>query len=384
MTIHQLVAGFRTGDAISAEAEALDAVFKANGCGSAIWCMSRNTAEDARGRVGDLATLASSGSGTSALKTSDIAILHLSIGSPVNDVFRSLKCRKAIIYHNVTPAKFFERCNAPLARILEDGRRAVASLADAAEINLGVSAYNAAELAAMGYKNPRVFPLVIDTEFGGAADEPMRRALAADGAVNVLFVGRVVPNKRHDKLLAVFAHLRRLEPKARLVIAGSSQGNEAYKVVLGNAAKEMGLGVSTSHWASVKPTHTGAADLDGHYDSVVFTEFLKPSELNACYASAAAFLCMSEHEGFCAPLLEAMHWGVPVFADAQAAIPETLDGAGVLFDGAAPEEITETILRVVRDAPLREAVLAEQRARLARFKARDVWKEMEELGIANC
>ncbi|MCL1910371.1 MAG: glycosyltransferase, partial [Kiritimatiellaeota bacterium] len=281
MTIHQLVAGFRTGDAISAEAEALDAVFKANGCGSAIWCMSRNTAEDARGRVGDLATLASQ------IKPDDIAILHLSIGSPANDVFRSLKCRKVIIYHNVTPAKFFERCNAPLAKILEEGRRAVSSLASVADINLADSAFNAAELAEMGYENPRVFPLVIDTAFGGAADKVMCENLKADGAFNVLFVGRVVPNKRHDKLLEVISQLRRLEPRARLVIAGSSLGNEAYKVVLRNAAKEMGLGVS-AFWSGGATRHTGVADLDGKFDAVVFTEFLKPSELNACYAAASA------------------------------------------------------------------------------------------------
>ena len=370
--IHQLVAGFRTGDAISAEAEALDAVFKAHGCGSAIWCAPRNTAEDARGRVNDLATLAP------AVAPSDIAILHLSIGSPANDVFRSLKCRKAIIYHNVTPARFFERCNAPLAKILEEGRRAVAQLAGAAETNLGVSAYNAGELAEMGYANPRVFPLVVDTGFGGAADAPMRDALAADGAFNVLFVGRVVPNKRHDKLLEVIAHLRRLEPRARLVIAGSSSGNEAYKVILRKAASEMGLGVS-AFWSGGAARHTGVADLDGKFDAVVFTEFLKPSELNACYASASAFLCMSEHEGFCAPLLEAMHWDVPVFAQAAAAVPETLDGAGVLFDGADSAQIAETILRVTRDAQLREAVLENQRARLARFKARDIWNEISTL-----
>jgi len=375
LTIHQLVAGYRTGDAISAEADALDSVFRANGIGSAIWCAPRNTAEDSRGRVGDIATLASS------VKPSDIAILHLSIGSPANEVFRSLKCRKAIIYHNVTPAKFFERCNAPLARILEEGRREVASLAGVADINLAVSAYNASELVAYGYKSVRVFPLVIDMgEWGNpqSVDPVMRDSLAADGALNVLFIGRVVPNKRHDKLLEVMARLRQLEPRTRLVIAGSSSGNEAYKVILRRAASEMGLGVS-AFWSGGATRHTGVADLDGKFDAVVFTEFLKPTELNACYASASAFLCMSEHEGFCAPLLEAMHWGVPVFADAQAAVPETLDGAGVLFDGADSALIAETILRVVRDERLRESVLEGQRARLDRFKNRDIWKEISGL-----
>ena len=372
--IHQIVAGFRDGDAISAEADALDSVFRAHCCESAIWCARRNTAIGTLDRVRDIAEL------PAAASPDDLALLHLSIGSPANDIFRALKCRKAIIYHNVTPARFFERCNTSFAKILEDGRRAVAALAGAADINLADSAFNAAELAEMGYENPRVFPLVIDTAFGDAVDAPTCAALAEGGVLNILFVGRVVPNKRHDRLLEIYSRLRALEPRSRLVIAGSASGNETYKVMLQSYAKELGLGVSAFGTLSQTRLASVSASVGGaDFAPVVFTGFLKPAELNACYKTASAFLCMSDHEGFCAPLLEAMHWDVPVFADAQAAVPETLAGSGVLFDGANSAEIAETILRVVRDPALREAVLRCQRARLARFNARDIWAEISAL-----
>ena len=372
--IHQLVAGFRAGDAISTEAEALDAVFRANGCESTIWCLPRNTAEDSLGKVRDIASL------PAAVKPDDIAILHLSIASPANDIFRALNCRKAIIYHNVTPARFFERCNTAFAKVLDDGRRAVADLAAAADINLADSAFNAAELAEMGYANPRVFPLVIDADFGGAVDTPTRAALTEGDILNILFVGRVVPNKRHDRILEVFSRLHAIEPRSRLIIAGSASGNETYKVMLQSFAKELGLRVSAFGTRSqTRMANASASAAGADFAPVVFTGFLKPSELNACYASASAFLCMSDHEGFCAPLLEAMHWNVPVFADAQAAVPETLDGAGVLFDGADSAEIAETMLRILRDPALRDAIIAAQRARLARFDDRDIWTEISRL-----
>ena len=203
----------------------------------------------------------------------------------------------------------------------------------------------------------RVLPLVTDGRFGsGPVDATMRTRLSDDGCFNVLFVGRVVPNKRHDKLLQVFHDFQHdVEPRSRLVIAGSSSGQEAYKSLL----------LGSVHTLELK--------------RVLMTEFISAAELNACYATASAFVCMSEHEGFCAPLLEAMAWDVPVFADAQAAIPETLAGAGVLFHGADSATIAETIGKVARDPALRAAVLARQRQRLDAYRRRDVWAEIQSL-----
>ena len=217
------------------------------------------------------------------------------------------------------------------------------------------SAFNAGELRAMGYRDPKVFPLLVDGLRGQAApDAEMLAKLSTPRMENLLFVGRLAPNKRHDRLLKVFhAYQRTVAPKSRLVVAGGA-GLDAYKGILLSTAKTLAL------------------------RNALFTGYVETAELAACYAAASAFVCMSDHEGFCAPLLEAMSWRIPVFAVAAGAVPETLDGAGVLFDPATDEAtIAETIGRVLHEPALLEAVLKRQDERLARFSARDEWADLK-------
>ena len=348
-TLHQLVAGFRRGDAISNEAILIRDLCAAHGLASDIRCPVQNAFVDDRSLTRDAEAL------PAEVRPDDVALLHLSIGSRCNRIFPSLPCRKVILYHNVTPPRFFERLNPATAQVLADGLAQVAQLRDAADDVWADSAFNASELRAMGYRDPKVFPLLVDDSFGtGAIHAGMRRTLADPPLANLLFVGRLAPNKRHDRLLQVFSAFQRyVNPASRLVVAGGSGGAEAYKALL--------LG----------SVYTLVAK------NVLFTDFVDDAKLRACYATASAFVCMSDHEGFCAPLLEAMAWRVPVFAWAAGAVPETLDGAGVLFaPGTAPEAMAETIGRVLGDPALREAVLRRQDERLARFRARDAWAEL--------
>jgi glycosyltransferase involved in cell wall biosynthesis len=112
-----------------------------------------------------------------------------------------------------------------------------------------------------------------------------------------------------------------------------------------------------------------AARLD--LPNVCFTGFLTDSQLAACYEKADAFVCASRHEGFCLPLIEAMHHDVPVLARQCGAMPETVGQSGVLFDETSPAELGELIYRVMTGAPLREEIIASQRARLAEIRNRD-------------
>ena len=348
-TVHQLVAGFRRGDAISNEAVRIRDLCAAHGIPCEIWCPASNVDPDDRGRARDLRNLAA------AAKPDDVALLHLSIGSAANDAFRSLSCRRTILYHNVTPPRFFERVQPQTAAVLESGLAAVRRLASCDADVWADSAFNASELREMGYRDPKVFPLLVDATFGGSAVDPsMRARLSSPPMDNILFVGRVAPNKRHDRLLKVFhAYQRSVSPESRLVVAGGA-GLEAHKGLLLASVNTLML------------------------RNVLFTGFVETAELAACYATASAFVCMSDHEGFCAPLLEAMAWRVPVFAVAAGAVPETLDGAGVLFDRDTDEAtIAETVGRVLHDPALREAVLRKQDERLARFRARDEWADLK-------
>ena len=347
--LHQIVAGFRRGDAISNEALLIRDLCAAHGLVSDIACLRKDASVRDVHLTRDLTTLERD------VRPDDVALLHLSTGGECNRVFRRLPCRKVILYHNITPPRFFERLNPATAQILADGLREAAALRDAGADVWADSAFNASELRAMGYGDPKVFPLLVPDDFGTgyqAADRVEK--LTSHSLENILFVGRLAPNKRHDRLIAVFGcYQRYVHPDSRLVIVGGSGGAEAYKALL--------LG-DTYVWAA---------------RNVVFTDFVDEPNLRACYAHADAFVCMSDHEGFCAPLLEAMAWRVPVFANAAGAVPETLDGAGVLVRPEDPPEVVaETIGRVLHDPALREAVLRRQDERLARFRARDAWAEL--------
>ncbi|MDD5704554.1 MAG: glycosyltransferase [Kiritimatiellae bacterium] len=346
--IHQFVAGFRYGDAIANAALVLRRLLRGWGCASEIVSETRRTDPRARAEIKDLAVV------TAQMRPDDVALLHLSIGSPVNTAFAALRCRKAILYHNITPPHYFRYCNPSLAEDLRRGRRQVAELAGAADVNLAVSAYNAAELTGMGYRDVRVLPLIIDLEaLGPSQAEPAMLRRLSDGVRNVLFVGRCAPNKKIEDLLTVMHYLQRhVEPASRLVLAGSNAGVEAYHGLLVARARALGL------------------------RDVRFLGSVSQPQLNACYASAHALLCMSEHEGFCAPLLEAMLHGVPVLARAAAAVPETMQGAGVLLRTNDCRAIAEAVGRVLHDSGLRQAILARQQARLSAYRARDLDAEV--------
>jgi glycosyltransferase involved in cell wall biosynthesis len=346
--IHQIVAGYSNGDAISNETRLLRGIFRSWGFESDIYCEHARILPELRKDARELGTLAG------RLQADDVAFLHLSIGSQANLVFRDLKCRKALLYHNITPPEHFRAVNEQLAVQLKQGREQAASLARVAEVNLAVSAYNARELEHWGFPNPRVLPLVLDLDhIRGKPDRGMLKRYQ-DGMTNVLFVGRCVPNKRLEDLLHAFYYYKRLNPNSRLIHAGSFAGTESYLALLYTLRKDLGL------------------------DDVDFVGSIPDAQLHACYASASVFLCMSEHEGFCIPLLEAMTWDVPVLAYAEAAVPETMDGAGVLFREKRFDLIAEMIHRLAVPGALRESVIAGQRDRIQRYRSRDLPAELRE------
>ncbi len=346
--IHQIVAGYQRGDAISNNATLLRSILRGWGHASEIFCERSRTSPEQRHHARDLDMLVSS------CRPEDVAILHLSIGCRANRLFPSLPCRKVILYHNITPSEYFTKLNPGIAAALAEGRCQSAELAGAAELNLADSAFNAGELETMGYRSIRVLPLMVDLRTAHQQVSETCLERFADDVVNVLFVGRVVPNKRHDELLRVFhAFQHTVEPRSRLLIVGSYHGTEVYHTLLLGAANTLEL------------------------QRVVFTGTVSQAELNACYRAASVFLCMSEHEGFCAPLLEAMHHEIPVLAMAAAAVPETMGGAGILFRQRDPALIAETLGRVVRDATFREAVLKRQRQRLQAYISRDLEAELK-------
>lgn len=350
-TVHQITAGFRSGDAISNAALQMRDVFRSWGCRSDILSGPTSIAPEMKDQARAI------GDAAGELGPDDVAVLHLSIGNDVNLAFRDLRCRKAIVYHNITPSRYFRFLDPRTAADLDLGRKHLAMFAGMADVNLADSEYNADEMREAGYSDVRVLPLPIDVDSfvkGGIDAHTMR--LLGGGPRNVLFVGRCAPNKKLESFLAVAYHLARIVPGTRFVHVGSQGGAEAYYGLVQAYGNILGL--------------KNYIDLKG----------VSQSALNACYASADAFLCVSEHEGFCAPLVEAMFHRVPVFALATSAVPETLGGAGMLFDPPFdPLLIAESIAEVFGNGELREAILRRQDERIASFRNRDLDGEMRAL-----
>ncbi len=344
--IHQFIAGFTAVDAISNEALRMRELFRGWGAESHIYCERRQVSLGHRGELSDIAEAATLG-------PDDVVLLHLSSGTPLNELFIRLPCRKALLYHNITPPEFFYGVQEQIARSLEKGREQMRQLAGHAHVALADSAFNASELEGAGFRDVKVMPLILNMEEQLAKPDRAMRRQWRDGMVNILFVGRGVPNKRLEDVLYAFYYFQRYVcPDSRLIHAGSYAGLERYQAMILSMARSLKL------------------------SRVEMTGPISQRELAACFNSADLFLCMSEHEGFCIPLLEAMQCNVPILAYDAAAVPQTMDGAGVLFREKRFDLIAEMMGRLTTPGPLREAVLAGQQARIARFNARNPAEEL--------
>jgi L-malate glycosyltransferase len=346
--IHQLVAGYANADAISNEVRVFRRLFRSWGYESHVYSERRRIPPELRGDARDLAD------SRGDFGPDDVVLLHLSIGSDVNDAFAALPGRKAILYHNITPPEFFRGVHEQTAHLLARGRQQARALAGAAEVVMADSQFNAQEIAEMGHASPQVLPLVLDFSLlRGASDRSILRRYR-DGLVNVLFVGRCAPNKKIEDLLNAFYYFQRyVQPASRLIHVGSHAGMEQYYSLLLTRARELQL------------------------QNVELVGSVLQNQLNAYYEVARAFLCLSDHEGFCIPLIEAMAHDVPVIAYAAAAVPETLGGAGVLVREKRFDLIAETLGRVAEDEPLRAALLRGQRERLDRYERYDLAADLK-------
>lgn len=346
--IHQFVAGFTAGDAISNEALTLRALFRRWGYAAEIFCEPNHTGPALRQEARDAARAAA------VIAPDDIVLLHLSIGSAVNDLFAGLACRKALRYHNITPAHFFRGLQEELARDLAWGRDQTRALAKTAVVNIADSQFNAKELIALGYPVVHVVPLVLN--FGAINAHADRRVLRAlrDDRINILFVGRCAPNKRIEDALYAFNYFQKtVESNARFIHVGSFAGLERYQGLLTVYARNL------------------------HINQVVFAGAVSQNDLTAYYETAHLFLCMSEHEGFCIPLIESMAHNLPILAYAAGAVPETLDGAGVMVREKRWDYIAEMMGQLTRRGSFREAVVHGQQQRLERYQTRNLEAELK-------
>jgi len=342
--VHQLMAGFARGDAISHEAMALGKVCRDAGFQSRIYAPAGRIAPDSAGDVCPLSECRPS--------AEDIVILHYSIESKATDVFLRAAGRRVLLYHNITPAEFYEPYDSEVAGALRRAREALPEVLRAAHAVWADSAFNASELQAMGAARARVFPLIFSPEPLDIPPDPALFSRFAGEWTNILFVGRIAPNKRIEDLIEAFAWFHRnISQSSRLIVAGSDRSAPAYFAMLRMYALELDL------------------------DSVLFVRFVSPEGLAACYRSAHLFVTTSLHEGYCLPLLEAMHMGVPVIAHGVGGVPEALGGAGVMYDGLDNRQLAALFAEVLSNPELRSRILESQRQRMRQIYARSVGAE---------
>jgi len=277
-----------------------------------------------------------------------VCLFHFSIGSAAGPLIHALPDKVVTVYHNITPPEWFLGFRPHLVGLTYHGRRELSCYVARTSLALGVSDFNRRDLAAVGFNPTGVLPIVPDWSLYEGTGSRLTRQLYADDRTNIVFVGRISPNKRIDDVIRAFAVYQRYSnPRSRLFLVGDHRGYEKYYDRLKEMVEALRL------------------------EEVVFTGHVDDDDLVAYYRLGHLFLCLSEHEGFCVPVLEAMAVGLPIVAYDAGAVAETLRGAGVLLKDKSPELVAELMNEILTCPALRAAILEGQARVLREMKAVD-------------
>ncbi|MDO5403593.1 MAG: glycosyltransferase family 4 protein [Eubacteriales bacterium] len=338
MQIIQIIPTIAYGDAVSNDTVALKTVIKSMGYHTKIYAESVVAPYDSK--------VALSIDKLKSVEPDDVIIYHFSTGSQLNFDIAEYKCRKIMIYHNVTPPEFFENNDNYIRGINEWGLEGAKYLKDKMDYCLADSEFNKQNLIDMGYTCPiDVLPIIIPLKDYLKKPNKVTIKECSDGYTNILFAGRIAPNKKQENIIAAFYYYKKLyNPKAKLILAGSYKPEDVYYKRLIDYIRRLGI------------------------RDVIMTGHKKFDSILAYYRTADVFLCMSEHEGFCVPLVEAMIFDVPVIAYDTTAVAGTLGGSGMLIDNNDPVFTAGCIDRLVKDKSLRKQIVERQRERLVDFE----------------
>ena len=283
----------------------------------------------------------------------DIVIYHMTTGTSFNRWVWNYPRKIVLFYHNITPARyFFGNAWGSWLKCLR-GRHDLKTIAKNTFFAWGASEYSRQELENAGIKRTAVLPIVVEPETYTTRGEDESVLRYKDGRLNLLVVGRGVPHKKQDEVIEATAWYRdHISPNIRLVLIGNIK--PSYEKKLRVLVKKRGM-----------------------EENVLFAGQVTDEALCTWYRIADGLLCLSEHEGFCVPLIEAMIFGLPIFAKSAAAVPETLGGAGVLLSDTSPQGVAEAVRRTMADE-LALARLKKGRAeRLAAFSPENVKSRLE-------
>ena len=338
--IHQVLATLGYGDAIGHEVLGIQAVLRRQGYESEIFVESADYRLEPLTR--DYREL------VDFSHPDNLLIHHFSLGSKASRTAFALPDRMALIYHNITPPEYFVGVHRTLARQCFGGRRELRAYADRSDLALGDSEFNRQDLEQLGFPRTAVLPVVPGFAHLELPPDGLVADQFDDAWTNIVFVGRVIANKKIEDLIRFFhAYHTAFNPRSRLLIVGAHGGFERYLASLNQLTASLGL------------------------HDVHFVGHVTDQTLVAYYQIADLFLCASEHEGFCVPIVESFYMEVPVIAYAATAVPATMDGAGVLYDDKDPVHVAALIDAVVSNCPVQEAIVAGQLEAVRRLRSKD-------------
>lgn len=280
----------------------------------------------------------------------DLLLLQHSMGHDRLDWILDLPCRKALVYHNITPAEFFPEGSA-FHHYSKLGRIQLQQIRPAVEHAFAVSEFNARELLELGFERVDVLPVLVRDDKFDRALAPRCLETGTGRPWTVLFVGRVCENKGHANLVSVAEAWSRKYPAfpVQFVCVGGFDRDSEYFETVHRRIQSAGLS-----------------------ERVVFTGKVSDEALIDWYARADCYLSLSNHEGFGVPLIEAMFCDLPVVALEAAAVAETMGGAGVPLSSTDPDEVSSVLFRIMRNRPYRHGIVEGQRRRASAFRARSI------------
>ncbi len=289
----------------------------------------------------------------------DLLIYHFSVGWPAAlDILRRARGFRVVRYHNITPPQFFAPYSVDYEQACTGGRAEIPAVAALrCELYLGDSAYNNEDFLAVGVARERTAVLApfhrVDQLLAAEADLALLDELN-DGSRNILMVGRVAPNKGHIELIDAFAaYVDAYGDPARLIIVGKADPRlQTYPDRIRARIDEHRLG-----------------------GRVRWLDSVSEAQLKSTYLASHAFMTLSQHEGFCVPVIEAMALGTPVIACGSSAIPETIGDGGIVWGETDPWLYAASLARLGEDAHFRNALIDTARDRYTNEFAPAVLRE---------
>lgn len=348
MNIHQVMDALDYGDAVSNHAVNLRELLLEMGYNSGIYSKYvHNNRKQLFNPVDKL-----------KVNNEDIILFHFSGKSEIVQKIIDMKCKKLLVYHNVTPAHFFEKIG-NFYKYCNEGLKQLKNITHSFDGFIADSEFNKNDLNKMGVNNVQVLPIVIDFEAMSShiINESLLSQYKSRSQTNFLFVGRVAPNKKHEDIIDIFEYYyTNINRNSNLIFVGNYEHYMEYYTTLIKKIQSL-------HCKS----------------NITFTGKVSSEDLHTYYKLADIFLCMSEHEGFCVPLLESMHYSIPTLAFDAGAIKYTMGDAGILIYEKDHKRIAELCNVIISDESLKEKIINKQKKWLIQYERQKIKDDLERI-----